>query len=97
MGEFVRQHSRFPNELNITKIHESISDFPIEYNEIDTLIHKKKSGNGSEYIGNQFQSSIEEFISFELEYSNHIPDQTIDNEFIDHKIIEIIRTSTFLR
>jgi len=45
----------------------------------------------------RFQSSIEEFISFELKYSNHIPDQTIDREFVDQKIIEIVRTSTFLR
>jgi len=52
MGGFIRQHNRFPNELNITKIHESISDFPIEYNEIEPLIQKKKTGNGSECIGN---------------------------------------------
>jgi len=97
MGEFIRQHNRFPDELNITKIHESISEFPIEHGEIEPLIQKKKSGNGGEYIGNRFQSSIEEFVSFELEYSNHIPEQTVNNEFIDRKIIEIIRTSTFLR
>jgi predicted nucleotidyltransferase len=58
----------------------------ISKEEAETLAEQKLEGNGDESIGNRYEEEITSFLDYELDYENHIPDDTIEsaelNEFI---------------
>ena len=94
-GEYIRYTHEFPI-IGYDELLEAAPPECFEYiSESDhrELIEMKRTGEKNTEIGNKFESEITAYLNTELDYEEHIPDETIQIEDLDAYIEKLIHST----
>lgn len=95
-GEYIRYTHEFPI-IDYPQLLQKAPDECFEFISRDThqeLMEMKRGGQKEREIGNKYSEEISAYLNCEIQYQEHIPDQTIQTDDLDSYVENLIHSTT---